>query len=136
MMNNMARFPDFQVLPEVFKHYPDILAVYLFGSFAAGTPHPESDLDLAIVPRHPSLREKRLEILTDLARSGFCHIDLVFLDTPDIIVQYEAIRHNHLVYQHQDFDRGAMYSKVIRQYFDFLPYLTVQREAYKRRNIK
>ncbi len=60
-------------------------------------------------------------------------MDLVFLDTDDIVLKYEAVRHNRIVYQTEDFDRGALYAKVVRQYLDFLPYLKVQREAYKRR---
>lgn len=120
-------------LAQVFQKYPDIQAVYLFGSQATGRPREESDLDLAIVPRHARLREKRLDILADLARHGFCNVDLVFLDTKDIVLQYEAVRENRLVYQAADFDRGTTYSRIVRMYLDFLPYLRVQREAYKRR---
>lgn len=80
-----------------------------------------------------AVRERRLEILTDLARCGFCDVDLVFLDTDDIVLKYEAVRQNRVVYQTQDFDRGAVYSKIVRQYLDFYPYLKVQRQAYKRR---
>lgn len=128
-----VKFPDLRLLSDVFRQYPDIQAVYLFGSVADKAVHAESDLDLAIVPRRHTLRSKKLDILTDLARLGFCNVDLVFLDTPDIILQYEAIRRNQLVYQTEDFDPASMYSKVIRQYLDFVPYLKVQREAYKRR---
>jgi len=132
-MKDTAMLPDLEVLPKVFRKYPDIQAAYLFGSFAAGRVHEQSDLDLAIVPRRRTIREKKLDILADLARCGFCNVDLVFLDTDDIVLKYEAVRHNRLVYQAEDFDRGAMYSRVVRQYLDFLPYLKVQREAYKRR---
>jgi predicted nucleotidyltransferase len=128
--------PDLEFLSEIFGRYPDIQAVYLFGSFAAGNVHGESDLDLAVVPRHSSIRAKKLDILADLARCGFCNVDLVFLDTDDIVLKYEAVRQNRLVYQAEDFDRGAMYSRVVRQYLDFLPYLKVQREAYKRRLLR
>jgi len=130
------RVPDLQLLPEVFRRYPDVQAVYLFGSLAAGNVHGESDLDLAVVPCHSSVRAKKLDILADLARCGFCNVDLVFLDTDDIVLKYEAVRQNRLVYQAEDFDRGAMYSRVVRQYLDFLPYLRVQREAYKRRILR
>jgi len=130
------RLPDLQLLPEVFRRYPDVQAVYLFGSLAAGNVHGESDLDLAVVPRRSSIRAKKLDILADLARCGFCNVDLVFLDTDDIVLKYEAVRQNRLVYQAEDFDRGAMYSRVVRQYLDFLPYLRVQREAYKRRLLR
>lgn len=132
-MEDTAKVPDLHILSQVFHRYPNIQAVYLFGSFAAGNVHKESDLDLAIVPRHSSVRAKRLDILADLARCGFCHVDLIFLDTNDIVLKYEAVRQNRLVYQTEDFNRGAMYSRIVRQYLDFIPYLNVQREAYKRR---
>jgi predicted nucleotidyltransferase len=129
----LASMEDQQAIAEVFDKYPDILAAYLFGSTAARKSHEESDLDLAIVPRTESLRKRKLEILADLARIGFCCVDLVFLDTNDIVLKYEALRPNKLIYHTEEFDHGSFYSKVVRQYLDFLPYLKVQREAYKRR---
>lgn len=132
-MKDPTSMSDLRILEEVFEEYPGIQAVYLFGSFASGHVHEESDLDLAIVPRDGSIREHRLDILADLARCGFCNVDLIFLDTDDIVLKYEAVRQNRLVYQTEDFDRGSMYSRVVRQYLDFVPYLNVQREAYKRR---
>jgi len=124
--------PDITRLPGIFARYADIQAVYLFGSRAAGNAHAASDLDLAIVPRDPSTRGRKLDLLADLARHGFCDVDLVFLDTDDIVTRYEAVRLNELVYAAADFDRGALYSSIVRQYLDFLPYLNVQRLAYKR----
>jgi predicted nucleotidyltransferase len=125
--------PDVQLLSSIFERYPDVQAVYLFGSLASGHTHADSDLDLAVVPRHPRVRSGKLDMLADLARVGFCDVDLVFLDTDDIVLKYEAVRQNQLVYQHADFDRGAFYSQIVRQYLDFLPYLEVQRKAYQRR---
>jgi Predicted nucleotidyltransferases len=124
---------DLDALARVFQKYPEVRAVYLFGSAAEGRMHRESDLDLAVVPRSPAARARRLDMLTDLARAGFCNVDLVFLDTDDIVLKYEAVRLNQVVYQTEEFDRGEMYSRVVRQYLDFLPYLQVQREAYKPR---
>jgi hypothetical protein len=127
--------PDLNIeaLQEVFKRYPGIRAVYLFGSHVTGRMHQESDLDLAIAPRTSEVRERKLDILADLVRAGFDHVDLIFLDIDDLVLKYEAIRHNRLIYQTEEFDRGALYSKIVRQYLDFLPYLEVQRAAYKRR---
>ena len=125
--------PDLHLLSQVFCKYPGIQAVYLFGSATSGRVNPESDLDLAIVSKHDSIRERRMDILTDLACNGFCNVDLVFMGSEDIVLKYEAIRQNRLVYQTEDFDRGAMYSQIVRQYLDFYPYLKEQRKAYKRR---
>ena len=121
------------LLPQIFKKYPDIQAVYLFGSVAGGTANPQSDIDLAILPRNSSLREKKLDILADLTGQGFNNIDVVFLDIRDIVVRFEAVHQNRLIYCAQGFDAGSFFSLTIRQYFDFLPYLKIQREAYKQR---
>ena len=129
----MRKNLDIKLLEKVFKNYPEIEAVYLFGSAGTGKLHSESDIDLAIYPDNPGLREKKLSILTELAQLGFCDVDLVFMDPNDIVLQYEAVRQNIVVYQTSGFDRGATYSKIVRQYLDFYPYLTEQRNAYKKR---
>jgi predicted nucleotidyltransferase len=132
-MKTMKNNRDTKLLKKVFKDYPEIEAVYLFGSTATGKLHRESDMDLAIYPDSPGLRRQKLAILTELARHGFCNVDLVFMDQSDIVLQYEVVRQNILVYRTPGFDRGSTFSKIIRQYFDFYPYLTVQRDAYKKR---
>ena len=120
-------------LRSVFRNYPQVKAVYIFGSTVSGRRRADSDLDLAIVPGEPGARAAKLDILTDLVREGFENVDLVVLDTDDIVLAYEAMYQNYLVYALEDFDRGTQYSNTIRKYLDFLPYLEVQREAYKRR---
>ena len=124
---------DLKALKDVFQRYPEIQAVYAFGSVGSNKMHRESDLDLAIVSRDLTFKEEKLQLLTDLASFGFCNVDLVFLDTEDIVLKYEAIRQNLIIYATPDFDHGSMYSKVVRQYLDFAPYLETQRKAYKRR---
>ncbi|MGC9041867.1 MAG: type VII toxin-antitoxin system MntA family adenylyltransferase antitoxin [Roseiflexus sp.] len=126
-------FLNLERLPDIFKKYPDIHAVYLFGSAVTGRLHAESDLDLAIVPRPGAGELPRLDILTDLTRAGFCRVDLVILDTNDIVLKHEVVRHNQVIYQTEDFDRGAYFSRIVRQFLDFRPYLDVQRQAYKQR---
>jgi predicted nucleotidyltransferase len=125
--------PDLSLLPQIFAGFPGILAVFLFGSKVSKKINRESDLDLAVLSDSGASGRQRLDILTSLAKKGFCHVDLVFLDTNDIVLKYEAVSPNQLIYQRDDFERGSYYSKIIRQYLDFLPYLNVQREAYKRR---
>jgi len=124
---------DLGLLPTIFRKYPGIQAAYLFGSVASGQTNTDSDLDIAILPRDRSTRHHKLDILADLARSGFCNVDLVFLDTDDIVLKFEAVYQNRLLYCAEDFDASATFALILRQYFDFLPYLEVQRKAYKRR---
>ena len=79
---------EYKLLASIFQKYPQIKAVYLFGSWAEGKNRQYSDIDLAIVPQGPPIRSQKLHILTDLAKIGFCNVDLVFLDTNDIVLKY------------------------------------------------
>lgn len=127
------RQPDFERLKTVFAQFPQIQAVYLFGSLASGCGRSDSDLDLAVIAGHEGLGPIKLDILARLAQEGFCNVDLVFLPRDDIVLQYEAVRMNRIVYRRPEFDSAAFYSLVIRSYLDFVPYLRVQRQAYKER---
>jgi predicted nucleotidyltransferase len=130
MKNNPT---DLSVLGGVFARYPEIEAVYLFGSAASGRANAESDIDLAVVPGTDELKSKKLELLGELAGRGFSRVDLLFLDGRDIVLEYEAVRSNRRVYQKPGFDSGSLYSAVVRRYLDFLPYLETQRKALKER---
>jgi uncharacterized protein len=123
---NMSRLRD------IFVRHAGIQAVYLFGSTVSGHTHGKSDLDFAIVP-HADTRLDKLALLADLAQAGYCDVDLVLLDTDDVVLKFEAVRQNCLIYAAPDFEHGVYYSRTIRQYLDFVPYLTTQRKAYRER---
>jgi uncharacterized protein len=121
-------------LQRVFAQEPGIVAVYLFGSHATGRAVAGSDFDLAIVPMPGAdLRARKLELLAALAEAGFCNVDLLFLDGHDVVLAHEATRLNCLLYTRPEFDRGAFYSRALREYLDFVPYLRRQRQALKHR---
>jgi predicted nucleotidyltransferase len=124
---------EIELLTEAFRQFPEIRAVYVFGSAATGTRRSDSDLDLAVLASDESFQTHKLDVLAALTRQGFDNIDLVFLNTADTVTQYEAVRLNKLIYSTADFDRGYYYSKIVREYLDLLPYLDVQRKAYKER---
>jgi len=141
MLNETNTFPSSELTPReedalaaLFADAPAVRAAYVFGSAATGQRDVHSDLDLAVWLRDdaspPSIK---LDLLTDLARAGFDEVDLVVLNDADLTVQYEAIRPNRPVYTADDYDHGRVFSIVLRKYWDFLPYLEVQRAAYKKR---
>jgi hypothetical protein len=129
----MLKTPPTGELKKIFSQFPEIDAVYLFGSAATGTIHQESDLDLAVISGKNSLRNLKLEILTALAAEGYCNVDLVFPSNEDIVLLFEIVSKNNLIYKSKEFSAGTFFSRILRQYFDFYPYLTVQRKAYKKR---
>lgn len=125
--------PPLEELREIFEKYPEIEAVYLFGSAAAGTDGPESDLDLAVYPGGKAAAALKMNLLTDLAGRNFCHVDIIFLDGKDIVLNFEAIKHNYLLYARPSFDKRVLYSNIVRKYFDFQHFLKYQRQALKDR---
>lgn len=120
-------------LNTVFSDYPDIEAVYLFRSAAAGRRNSSSDIDLGIVYKDSTICERKVELYAELVKKGFEKADIVIFNSADLVLQFEIIHHNQLIYSKESFNHGTLFSKTIRKYFDFEPYLIRQRKAYKRR---
>jgi len=91
-------------LARVLSQFPEIAAAYLFGSAARGRAGPESDLDIAVVTTSP-LGSRKLDLLTALTAEGLDRVDLVSLDTDDVVLRFEAVHPNQLVYAADHFDR-------------------------------
>ena len=79
-------------LADVFGRFPEVLAVYLFGSVAEGRAGLHSDLDLAVVPASPAARGRRLDLLAALIAAGLDDVDLAILDGADVVLRFEAVR--------------------------------------------
>lgn len=126
---------DLTELPEVFRQFPGVEVVFVFGSVAEGRRRPGSDLDLGIEGDPDRLEEVRLEMLTELVRRGFSRVDLVFLRQAPPVLAHEAVKHNRVVYARDDADIGSVFSRIVRKYLDIRPYLRVQAQAYKERTI-
>jgi len=120
----------------VMPAFPEVKAVFLFGSMAEGRSRVDSDIDLAVVPekgRSGKIRLRKLDFLAALVKAGLDHVDLAILDDNDVVLRYEAVRPNYLLYAREDFDLGAYYSRALREYLDFLPFLKLQRKALRQR---
>ena len=122
-----------ETISRVLARYPAVQAAYLFGSHARGTAHKHSDIDVALIGPAAQLDPIRLDILADFVAEGLDRIDLVLLDGAALTLQFEAVSPNCLAYARDDFDVGSFFSRTIREYFDFEPYLRIQREAIKER---
>jgi predicted nucleotidyltransferase len=122
-------------LRAVFAARPAVRGAYVFGSVAAERTWSGSDLDLGIVVDEaawdPSDKVPLIGECMDAARRD--RVDLVVLNDAPLVLQFEAVRPNVVLYAADDFDPGAFSSKVLRMYWDFRPHLRRQRKAYKRR---
>jgi len=122
-------------LQEVFSAHPAVWGAYVFGSVAADWERDGSDLDLGIVVDEdewdPSDKVPLIGDCMDAARRDW--IDLVVLNDAPLVLQFEAVRPNVILYAADEFDPGVFSSKILRMYWDFQPHLRRQRKAYKRR---
>ena len=65
--------------------------VLLFGSYAYGTPHEDSDVDLLVVLPHPPPRKERWKIASELRPDSRVPVQLVFMspeefeETKDVV---------------------------------------------------
>ena len=125
-------------LREVFAARPAVQGAYVFGSVATEREWSGSDLDLGIVVNEdewdPSDKVPLIGDCMDAARRD--RVDLVILNDAPLVLQFEAVRPNVLLYAADDFEHGAFVSKVVRMYWDFQPYLRRQRKAYKERRLQ
>lgn len=120
-------------LNNVFSKYDEIQAVYLFGSYAEGKENRFSDIDIGMVLDETYGKDIKIEILKDLVCEEFCNVDLVILNEVSLIMKFEIVKHNKLIYKKRNFNHPSYFSNAIRQGLDFKPFIEVQRKYYKER---
>lgn len=134
-MHKIKENRDLSILPEIFEQFPPVEIVFLFGSLAENRARRDSDLDLGIEGDPEKLEERRLDMLTELARRGFSRVDLVFLRQAPPALAHQAVKHNHVVYARDDACMGTVFSYYVRKHLDIRPYLQVHVDAYKERTL-
>jgi uncharacterized protein len=70
---------------------PDLIALYRFGSQAKGRARPESDVDLAVLARHPIPALRRFELAQELAAQLHRDVDLVDLRSISTVMRMQVI---------------------------------------------
>jgi predicted nucleotidyltransferase len=72
--------------------FPNILAIYLFGSRANGTANPESDLDLAVLVAGYVEPLQLWKVSNDLAEIAGCEVDLLDMRAASTVMQYQILQ--------------------------------------------
>jgi len=121
---------------EIFKKHKVKLA-YLFGSRAKGNPAPESDFDVAVLFEEPPSDSLALaetgNLSSDLREYFPARIDIVSLHYAPLLLKYEVVAHNRVLYCENEKDRINFEVSVIKEYIDEEPVRKLYDEAlYKR----
>lgn len=86
----MHAIPD-MALEELRQRFPELLALYLFGSLARGEARPDSDVDLAVLLPGKAAPLSLWEASNALAQRFGRDVDLVDLRTASTVMQYQII---------------------------------------------
>jgi uncharacterized protein len=105
---------------------PDLIALYRFGSQAKGNGRPDSDVDLAVLARHPIPALRRFELAQELAAQLHRDVDLVDLRTASTVMRMQVISTGECLFTVSDRLQGE---------FEDLVYSTYARLNEERREI-
>jgi len=102
---------------------PSIAAVYLFGSRAAGSAGPRSDVDLAVVLDGALDDEarwrKRLDLIGDATqRLGTDAVDVVVLEQAPSVLGQRVLSRGRLIAERDAWRRTRVAEQVMRRYLD------------------
>lgn len=121
--NNPIKHDIYKLIPEAkiyLRNRKDVLFAYLFGSFAAETPSPLSDVDIAVYLTGKKFSEKRLQILGELSYIFKTdEIDLVILNTASLTLSMKILQKKKILADNAPFSRHIYESITMRSYFDF-----------------
>jgi predicted nucleotidyltransferase len=132
--------PDvrFSALGARFSAFPEVVAVYLFGSAARGTRGKRSDVDIAILTRARGISQRRSRSLVEYVQAacdalGTDNVDVVLLDRAPVVLRHEVFREGKplLVRDPEALSRFRLESS--REYLDTIPLRRTFEEAFFRR---
>jgi len=117
-----------------------IIAIYLFGSFAKGTERGKSDIDLAFVFNDKFYKEDpfrslqkaelfSMEISKQLQKS----VDVIILNSASLSFAYHALRKGVCLYESNTVDRILYEVAMHNKYQDFMPFIKELRDSKRKK---
>lgn len=110
-------------LQSIFKLYPEVKLVYLFGSQAQGRAAALSDYDFAVYLGEADFRKRfdlRLKLIDEVSRKlKTSKIDICILnDIQSPELKYNIVKKGRLVFEKEPF-RILVEPRILNEYFDF-----------------
>jgi len=118
MRDNVNTKKLVSILKSYFKEIPDIVVVYLFGSFLVGDVHQESDLDIAVLFKNKSDLQEQIKLQNDLTRLCGYEVDLAILNGASPIFIRQVIDKGKEVYCGDNKSKNLFIIRVLNEYDD------------------
>lgn len=94
---------DEKGLVEFLATQPDVVAAYLFGSFAQGRATWNSDVDIAILLAETTdslvVGKRQLTLMNELRAFADREVDVVMLNTAPPVLQHQVLQYGRLLYE-------------------------------------
>ena len=126
-------------LQAYFSRQPEVRLAYLYGSVATGQMWAESDLDVgvlfddALTPHERFRRALRMCSEVEEALDRALEADARELNDAPVEFQYQVYYHGCCLYARDENERVSFETRVMREYFDFVPVLEeYYREMFRR----
>lgn len=105
-------------IPIIFRYFPEVQAVYLFGSFGTKDERTRSDVDLAILlpPVHGGWSGHMLDLIGELADQFGRSVDLVNLRETNTVFQKEIIMSDQRIHCADQFAADEFEMMVVSKY--------------------
>lgn len=119
-----ASYPEavFESLIKVLEASPEIGFALLFGSFARGTQHGGSDLDIAIGGMSRPLSVLELgDLIGRLEAAAGRDVDLILLDEAPVGLAFRVFRDGKLIVDRDHEAQARRKARAALDYFDFKP---------------
>lgn len=114
----MCKKIDWQSTETLWRDWPNVIAVWAFGSAQTGEVKRGSDADVAVWGERPFTLDERLQILDQLqAQLQFDDIDLIILNNANVILRFEAVS-GRLLFCRDMQQMAAFVSLTAREYED------------------
>jgi predicted nucleotidyltransferase len=117
---------------------PEVVAVYLFGSFARGNPRRGSDVDIAVFTKELSSPRRRSRSRDEYAAAaskalGTDRVDVVVLNQAPVVLRHEVFRDGKLLFVRDRSGLSRFRVRSSREYLDTIPLRRTFEKAYFRK---
>jgi uncharacterized protein len=127
----MDAFKDQQLNIKKIAQKYQLEMVLLFGSFAVGKEHKNSDFDLAILGKNDTVSKEILKLYGEFSKIFKKEIDITILNTANPLLLHQVSQNAILLYgKHADFSKFKLYA--FNRYNDYLPYFKLEEKLNKK----
>lgn len=106
----------------------NIIAAYIFGSFAEGVETIKSDVDIALLldHTHNNIFDYRLELMDALSVMLERETDVVILNDVPVLLQFQVIKKGKLIFERNADKRAQFQMRVMGRYYDYEKFFKFQ----------